>query len=894
MNHNLRLLVIVFFVFTQSYSINAQRLWGDRGLCVTAPFNKSHTLIRSNPDGDVSFITTGNDLNGDRRIALQLLDSIGAPHFYPEPLFLSAVSGRPQTVNDHEGGFYLGFNDFNPVSGKKEIRVQRYDRDLNEMWIPGGVFTGLTDPEYDRPKLFACKDGSLFFIAHTKWTNKEKKEAIIQIYNQHGVRSDDSSTSGIHIWRNIDYIKTCEAGDNGMWFVNPEYSRWKRSLTYNHLKSDGNILFNEHRILDLTRYIDKYDDLKSVRIVPIYNGGFVVISSNLVIYTTRDGNQKWSMEDCVLDTSLGYVFQIIPDPETPSCYVFMNKYIDGLEFSVVKLSLKDKPEISWKRQLTLYPENMELRVDHYKNKYGKGCFDGEFLYYSNRYTLWKLDRDGNHIFGPEGTQFLRRFNPFDLRVRDLSMTKSGKLMLRGTRNGQDIVMHIDPTGKLIWSNSFYNLFSDRRKYNFTIGLTQLDDSTLRVAKTGYEGISIQDVTFDGKLSSSINDRLVVDYKNYPKRGLTRADAIASGKQFVFVTNENSATKIGSSRIQFCDAELNLYPEKRAYPSGGDYPDIPFTDHNGGWWLYGRVWVDPTLNYAVNHIDEESNRWKDGNLFIFEGIEANHSSYYNLDVYDGNKGHWFMTFDSDSNLWAQKVYKDRTVQFEDGPVSIPIKWQDSNDRIAASADGSLFYIKEIKGLERNYFNYEVYNFNDNLELVWNEPVKIFKEPVWGNPGSKEWASVGHFETAIGRSDNSLWFLERIKHRHQEYSKGYIENRLQLISSNGDKMLSEQGLTLSKEKTNSNMTKESTIFPDHQNGIWVVWDDYTTNRVKATYISSDLQFPEPYSNVHGIDVVTSDQSRLAEIPPYLFDDNTLIVPLYRDDGNALIMQRLTVEP
>ena len=109
-----------------------------------------------------------------------------------------------------------------------------------------------------------------------------------------------------------------------------------------------------------------------------------------------------------------------------------------------------------------------------------------------------------------------------------------------------------------------------------------------------------------------------------------------------------------------------------------------------------------------------------------------------------------------------------------------------------------------------------------------------------------------------------------------------------------MLSEQGLTLSKEKTNSNMTKESTIFPDHQNGIWVVWDDYTTNRVKATYISSDLQFPEPYSNVHGIDVVTSDQSRLAEIPPYLFDDNTLIVPLYRDDGNALIMQRLTVEP
>ena len=49
------------------------------------------------------------------------------------------------------------------------------------------------------------------------------------------------------------------------------------------------------------------------------------------------------MEDCVLDTSLGYVFQVIPDPETPSCYVFMNKYIDGLEFSVVKLSLKDKP-----------------------------------------------------------------------------------------------------------------------------------------------------------------------------------------------------------------------------------------------------------------------------------------------------------------------------------------------------------------------------------------------------------------------------------------------------------------------------------------------------------------------------------------------------------------------
>ena len=89
-------------------------------------------------------------------------------------------------------------------------------------------------------------------------------------------------------------------------------------------------------------------------------------------------------------------------------------------------------------------------------------------------------------------------------------------------------------------------------------------------------------------------------------------------------------------------------------------------------------------------------------------------------------------------------------------------------------------------------------------------------------------------------------------------------------------------------------EPTFTKDNHDGVWVIWDDYMTERVKATYLSADLQFPSPYSSKDGIDLVNAGRSHLGEIRPYLLDDNSLVVSLYRDNSNAMVMQRLSIEP
>jgi len=777
------------------------------------------------------------------------------------------------------------------------------------MWKPGGIFTVTTEPWHEYPELIACRDGSLFLFNEMSYQHNEKTirtRGILQIYDEHGRRKDRWRGDGLQVSDNVHGIEICEAGDDGVWVVVYEYSNGRRDLLYNRIQTDGSMLFRDNETLD----IYDFHDLRDVKVASIPDGGLIVLNTNSMQYVLKDGKQKWSLGKTRLDSSLGVVLKIIPDYKTQTCYVLiMNRFYDmdrataklkgeirqeGILYSVIKIRLGEKPEIVWHSPLSRYFPSPENRYNNPPGRFEKGCFDGEYLFFADRDTLWKMDKDGNQLFGQAGKPLLQDIDPNKFHINELTTTVDGNLLLRGYLNRIN-VMKIDPSGELNWDDRYICPFPERRGNG--IGLTQLDDTTLRFASYDSKGISIQDFTFDGVLRYPMNGRRIIEFEKSSSRGLVRASVKSSGRNMVFSMSRSTAESSGPSSIQFCDYNLNLFPDKPICPQSEkvNYPSHPFTDHHDGWWFYYYDYSRPKPGFTVNHVDESGSRWDEGPLPLFEDIQCNwRSSCRDLDAYDGDRGHWFIVFDDKKNMWAQKVYIDRTLHFKNGPRKFPFKWRDRNDKVIASANGSLFLIREMKDLEQFHFNYKIFKLDENLESVWSEPIQVFAEPVSVDPGNDRLAV--HFETSIARSDGGLWVLERFKQRHPEFRGSYAENRLQLISADGERLLAPQGMVFPMEKeTRGGMGNSvSTVIPDNHDGIWVIWDDYITERVKATYLSTDLEFPSPYCSKDGIYLVNADRSHLGKIDPYLCDDNSLVVSLYRNNSSAMVVQRLSIKP
>jgi len=891
--------LLMLSTFTQ-----AQWVWNRSGAAVFSPASPTNLTFVSNPSlsnnpaddssGVVRFTYSANDAEGFRHTAINSISPDGYLEKDAERAFVpnSQNTSFYQIVSDRQGGYYGILKIDIPSTSQQVYCLQHYDEQLSATWSGDGI---LIMPLQARMSLrvAACKDGSAVMMVMEGYygpdTYKEYTRGFIQVYDSEGNRIGSGFHNGTQFSSRLSQAALFPAEDEGVWLVFRDWIAPNHYYRFNKIYSDGTFLSEADTSLRLTFAPSAFT---SATCISTPDGGLITLSGAKVQYYSPEGQPRWSQEECTIEglpsTLVGNSINSALDS---SLYLLIrNPRGDQTHndlFYCAKVSIITTPMVQWTTRLSRHGLAPEWGYSE-GEQFHRSALIGTDYYYCFADTVWKLNADGNYVWGEDGKHIEigdigNSYESQLFRIRD------SNLLMRAWVEDRAVLIKLNSDGETVWNPVSKPIFPDR--FGWYCGTAQLKNGSLRSLRGDNIGASIFDFSPDGWQLEPVLGRRVLTYEPYPFWRSPSLGMLASGGNMLLWWGFSSGWELDMGRGQYLTESEVLFPDEpmasdtsRYYPSG----DI-FSDDAGGFYTYFADWNNFT-GVCFDHIyPDGSTEWEVPKVIFPNGTAQ--QIHYNHHFYqaDPDGGFWFVSpYDSSYSgvmpAYIQKLKTDGSLQFSENPT-IPFELLPYDADLEVSSGGFLYFSHESVGLSATEVNRDYFLTDEDLVPLWDRPLTLFTQPATGSASENYDAGLGSRTAA--RSDGAICVLATIYNYFSSSVRYYGELRLQIIHPDGTREVGEQGFIIGKSRYQGNCS----LIIDIRDGIWVIWDDFEDGCARAMYYLEDGT-PNPGWDQAGIPVVDRPGFQYAGWTK-LQDDNSIIVRVENDDG-VVLMQRLTSDP
>jgi len=843
MKTTLKVLSLITFIFNLPASSYAVRLWGDDGVYL-GKWDRVHTTSHINwHEDEILFCYQAMDEDALPRVAVQILRDDGSVQF-EVPLYLSDPNIRlyswdPRVFSDgNEGAFFVWKE--STGEGRYNNYMQHLNPELEPLWQDGGVrvLENVVNQYSIRSFVSSGPDDNAYLFVHVV-------TEIIDRTNLHSLRvlrldlegnpDEDYPEEGRTIFDvNALQYNMVESADSGVWVlaVITENFRNCEYMLNKHL-FNGELLFEDH----LQPHIPEGAEIVDIK-ADGFGGIYIVFKDSntfgLQHYDDR-GNPTWN-EAGAIPHENGYKMNIdvFTDQDQQFFYCIFNtregQGDNRVYTTTVELYSHEGNELilQW-RDPVLFDQlyiryHLTLR-DNSLLLYREVREEQPIVEYSNM-IFYRIDTFGGLIFEEDGLSMF---------VNDVQKVGGGGISCKGVLPMGDggfyalfyvfqnySVFAVLSDGEFLWENRFVRPFPN--------GIGSIDavhflrNRSLRIIHRDSQYIRYQLLHPDGQLEFNPAGRFItrIDSDTYANTNF----AVSASSMALHYRIDNERLE-QQHYLYILDGNGDLHPDERLdltpLIENGRLHKLVGDSLSNFWVLFETdpdSAISPVGIYKFNDMCQRINNDPIIALRVIDRIRRADM------VPDGEGGGWALVCDYDMNVFVERIDDDLSTPWDE-PVQIDMPGNENDLLQIIHTPEGFTAISRQNRYDPQLANITAIHYNENGERLHEEPMTFF-DPGVSIP-LRNSASI--YSKAVPRNDGGIWLAVWGITDNFE-----IQIRIQLLSPDGERMLSDTGLEIPAMVINNMRT----ITNDGQDGLWFFWTRHVGDRMvecRGLHLNSD---------------------------------------------------------